>query len=551
MKGSRIVIVGACFAFAFAQAVAASGGTQHLATARLPGGTHFRPLAPEHRREARNARIAAGPTPSVVECTATGNPSKDVKLDCDTDLPNNEPHIAVDPLDPDHMVASSNDYDQCCDAFYTTFNGGKTWKVGNMSVEPPGGDARTGSDPVTSFDRKHQVVIHASLNFLNDGCDGDVVVSISGRGIHWPRVVEVADGGGPTSCEDDGLFNDKEWITTDNRPGSPFYGRTYVTWTAFLTDPYAGTLESPIWEAHSDDGGRTWSHPHEISGSNASLCTFQGAGPANQCDEDQFSVPTVGRGGKVYVAFINDQNMALWEPGEVFDDQYLVVRSTDGGVTWSKPAMITELEDGSRDMPINVDGRQTLSGYQLRSPFTGAIVADPTHAGRLYFAFFDNRNGVHDVADPVTDTDVFLTRSNDNGAHWNAPVQVNGDAGGDRNDQWWPWVDVDPTDGTVGVVFLDRSYDPTHGRYGATLAESTDHGASFTSERLNSKPSQPRRSVFFQAHVAGCWACTTFDGDYIGLVYGRNGDANAVWTDMREQDPASGLFLQFIRFARR
>ena len=29
------------------------------------------------------------------------------------------------------------------------------------------------------------------------------------------------------------LFNDKEWIITDNNPSSKYYGRTYVTWTKF------------------------------------------------------------------------------------------------------------------------------------------------------------------------------------------------------------------------------------------------------------------------------------------------------------------------------
>ena len=138
--------------------------------------------------------------------------------------------------------------------------------------------------------------------------------------------------------------------------------------------------ESPIGEAHSDDGGFTWTTPTQISGSNAALCTFQADGPAGACDEDQFSVPTVAPDGNVYVSFINDQNQALWESGEVFDDQYLVVKSTDGGVTWSAPTMIASLEDGSRDFPINVDGRQTLTNYQLRAPITGNLVADPTQA---------------------------------------------------------------------------------------------------------------------------------------------------------------------------
>ena len=101
-----------------------------------------------------------------------------------------------------------------------------------MSVEAPGRNKRTGSDPVTSFDDAHGTVIHSSLNFLNSGCDGDVVASVSqDGGKKWNTVVEVASGGG---CNDP--FNDKEWIATDNNPGSPHYGTSYITWTAFFGD---------------------------------------------------------------------------------------------------------------------------------------------------------------------------------------------------------------------------------------------------------------------------------------------------------------------------
>src|SRR5262249_42615635 len=147
------------------------------------------------------------------------------------------------------------------------------------------------------------------------------------------------------------------------------------------------------------------------SGSNAALCTYQTDGPAGECDEDQFSVSSVGPDGTVYVSFINDQNQALWEPGEVFDDQFLLVKSTDGGATWSPPSSIVGLEDGSRDFPISVDGSQTLTNYQVRVASATNIVADPTRNARLYFVFFDNRNGVHDVDNPVTNTDVFIVRS--------------------------------------------------------------------------------------------------------------------------------------------
>ena len=69
--------------------------------------------------------------PSEVECTATRT-GFNTNLDCDDPFPNNEPDIEVDPADPRHMVASSNDYGSCCDQFYTSFDAGKTWHTGNM-----------------------------------------------------------------------------------------------------------------------------------------------------------------------------------------------------------------------------------------------------------------------------------------------------------------------------------------------------------------------------------------------------------------------------------
>lgn len=522
-----------------------------------PRGSKFRPLAASSAvvsGRGDQAGIQDQKTPSKLECRAFGDPSANVLLDCDGPTPNNEPQIAVDPSDPYHMVASSNDYESCCDAFYTTFDGGRTWREGDMSVEAPGKRGRIGSDPVTTFDVKHGVVIHSSLNFgftATDVADGDVVVSISkDGGVHWNTVVEVADGGGLTSTGSNGIFNDKEWITTDNSPTSPFYGRTYLTWTAFKS-AQGLTLESPILEAHSDDGGFTWTAPKEISGSNPGLCTFQADGAAGECDEDQFSVPTVGTDGAVYVSFMNDQNEAIWEPGEFFDSQFLMVKSSDGGLTWSAPSFIVGLEDGSRDYPFNVDGRQTLTNYQVRVASATNIVADPTSQNRLYFTFFDNRNGVHDSDNPVTNTDIFLVRSNDAGLTWSAPAQVNSPDSGAGNDQWFSWVDVSPVDGTVGVVYHDRSYDPSRDTHETTLAESPAGAGAFTSTRISTAASHPRDSRFFRAGVTGCENCAVFHGDYIGLTYGSDGSANSVWTDMRDLDPVSGLYLQFIYFARR
>jgi hypothetical protein len=476
---------------------------------------------------------------SQLECTALAS-AANVRLDCDDPFPNNEPDIEVNPANPLHMIASSNDYGTCCDEFYTTFDGGQTWATGNMSRESP---ARTGSDPVTVFDRKHGVAIHSSLNYTvqhaggAQACDGDLVVSLShDGGLTWEPPVLVDDGIGCDLSKTQ-LFNDKEWIVTDNNPASPLYGRTYVTWSKFLSA--SGVFQSSaIWEAHSDDGGATWSTPHAISGSNAALCTFQTSGPAGECDENQFSVPTIGSDGTVYVAFENAQNTALWETAMEFDDQYLLVRSTDGGQTWSSPTFIAGLEDGTSDYPVNVNGRQTLSGYQVRVNSAGNIVAGP--GGVLYLVFSDNRNGTA----AATNTDVFLTVSSNGGASW-APAQMVDAAHGD---QWFPWVEINPVNGRIGVLYHDRG--TANGPlYNTAIAEGTP--GTLVKTTVSTAPSNPVNSRFFKAGVAGCPACATFHGDYIGLAYGSDGKANMVWTDMRDFDPVAAAYQQFIYYARK
>lgn len=291
--------------------------------------------------------------------------------------------------------------------------------------------------------------------------------------------------------------------------------------------------------AYSDDGGITWSTPAEISGSNPAYCTFQTSGPAGVCDEDQGSAPRVGPGGVLYVAFMNSQHSAAWEPGEQFEDQYMVVTSHDGGQTFLPPVHIVDLEDGTRDYPINVDGRQTLSGFQFRVWGAGTLAVDPS-SGRLYLSYSDNSAGVHDVDNPVTRSEAYVVSSAD-GVTWSAPSMVDPDP----NESWFPWIDVAPN-GTVGVVYLDRRPNNT---YVAELAQGAP--GSFATSVVSQAASHPNDSAFFQAGIPECPKCTLFIGDYLGLDYGSDGAANVAWTDMRDTSPSLEGYQQFIYFSRR
>jgi hypothetical protein len=225
--------------------------------------------------------------------------------------PDNEIAVAVDPEDPDHIVAGSNDYfyrfnnstgarqAMIVTGFFTSFDGGDSWIDGQVPVHT----GRSAGDPSPGFDRKHGTVLMAQLE--NDAglggafvSQGDVAVSRSADGGRtWSEPVTVFQGKGTgIGPANSALFYDKEWLTVDNNPESDHYGRAYLTVTRYLNGLQGSFAESPILLAYSDDGGRTWSNPRVISGS-SETCEFQSTGPAGACDESSFSIPEVASDG--------------------------------------------------------------------------------------------------------------------------------------------------------------------------------------------------------------------------------------------------------------
>src|SRR5437667_68151 len=469
-----------------------------------------------------------------------------IRMNCDsTNLPHNELSIAVDPSNPKHIVAGSNDYEiflkgssvveRLIAGYYTSFDGGTTWINGH--VDPDG--FTFNGDPAIAFSTKLGQVYYGTINF-NGGqgggfSDASILLSTSndgGQTFGHPVVVALGTGGTVVT-----VFNDKPYVAVDNNPTSLHYGRLYVTYTRFLFGQFGNYLESPIYLSFSDDGGHTFSTPHAISGTSSTLCSQPAITPRNigVCNEDQFSSPVVGPDGTLYVAFENQEHAQT--VGD-FRNQYLVVPSTDGGITFSSPvSAVFPIFDGTNDYPINVNGRQTLSNSQFRVNSAGNLAVDPSSgpsmsSTRLYIAFSDNRNGdlTGSFKTVTTNTDVFVVASGNGGSSWKSPVHIPGGAGS-QNDQFYPWAAVDNS-GVLRVDFSDRSYDPANVKYGETLATSTDHGGSFTSIRVDTGLSNPNDSRWF-TNGGTTNGKATFLGDYNGLAIGSDGVSHLAWTDMR------------------
>lgn len=506
-------------------------------------------------------------------------------------VPHNETSVAINPKDPNNILVGANDYriGFASSGFYATTDGGRTWRDGilplpSVSFEPiPGNmDLRMpvvldgGGDPAVAFDRAGTAYF-ADINFSSTGCVTMVLVyrSVNG-GLTWNRPLFGAPLPGDTRTKGDGIvvanendndcghFYDKEYIAVGPRPAggalvpradeahlSP--DRLYVTYTDFQSLPQVGVnpfvepavfVMSPIMVSYSDDQGRHWSAPKQISGATRSVCP----GSLLGCVNDQASVPVVDpRTGKVYVYFLNsDTGENPITPqlgglqGNQIPSQILAVASSDGGATWSKPVLVAPLVDDNLPLagedldpsttgesircPDQQPGRQVLGDTCFRWAPYGNITLDG-RTGRLYAVWSDNRNGTNKDGKPRTDTDIFVSTSMD-GLSWSEARRVNTDPLGNGKDQFFPWAAVAP-DGILHVSFLDRAGDPRNHNIGATLCLSGNEAGTFSCASSSTGMWDP--DLAFRKGL--------FIGDYTGIAAGPTGSF-AAWPDARRARPA-------------
>ena len=528
------------------------------------------------------------------QCRSEGDPATAVDMSCD-DLafgqnfaPDNEISIAVNPDEPDHLVAGSNDgyyrFNNSTGArqfigptgFFTSFDGGETWLDGQI----PAQKGNIAGDPSPAFDRANGVVLMAQLeNVGGHGgpfiVQGDVSVSRSADGgITWSRPVVVLKGhGAGIGPANRAVFFDKEWLTVDNNVDSAYYGRAYLTATMVVNGLHGSFARAPIVLSYSDDGGVTWTTPVEISGSHPS-CSYQASGPSGECDEDQFSIPEVAPDGTLYVHFVNSQNQGAWEWGDLLDSQIMVVKSSDGGQTISAPVQAVQLEDGLSDMPFSVIGSQTIWGHQIRWNAIGNLSVNPMDSddvtivfadrgeSNMYatpWCFIDMASGGLNIGtapdyDPCHakmdfDTNVYMVRSYDGGATWTGRILVDD---GEGAPQWFPWADHMP-DGTL-VVAWDEDTIPapadsfrhvlfrlaTNDKEALGLEEHVDVGVTHWSGDVvppGGWPSSCGPMGYADPPVDDAEGkdCIVFHGDYTGLAVGPDGSINVVWTGLNQR----------------
>ena len=555
-------------------------------------------------------------------CSSSGNPSATVDMSCNTTTygqdwaPDNEIAVAVNPLFPNHIVAGSNDYFYRFNnstgarqaivptGFFTSFDGGANWIDGQIPMRSGNG----AGDPAPAFSRAHSSPVSANgarvlmAQLENVGglgsanlSQGDVSVSYSpDGGQNWSEPVTVLKGQGNAGGQaNQAKFYDKEWLTCNNYPGTPFYGRCWVTATLFLSGLHGSYASSDIVISWSDDGGVTWSPQRSIAAAHPS-CTYQETGPAGSlaCDENQFSIPEVAANGTLFLHFFNSQNEAAWEDPIDFDAQIMIMRSTNGGQSFQGPWQAAQVEDGLTDMPWTVIGRQSPWGHQIRWNAAGNITADPTDANHLTvvwsdrgtpnaaapdFCYLGGPLGIggdpptYDPcnAGPGSDVSIWRSDSFDGGITWSQRVLVDPAAG--ARHQWFPWADYRPN-GTLAIGW-DEDVDPGNGPYVPKTSPANDEFLHMLwTSNGGKQPLVPTTGTvpyeqvdISVTHWTGQYVpptlwprvcgpmpysdppvtdaegkdCNVFHGDYTGLATDSLGRIHVVWTGLNrfEQSP--------------
>jgi hypothetical protein len=309
------------------------------------------------------------------------------------------------------------------------------------------------------------------------------------------------------------LFSDKEQIWADNAASSPFFGNVYIASAAFRSQEKGNALPVPIVVAISTDGGDTWK-TKQVTQAATNFQHGSRSGATIRTDSH----------GVVYVFFAHFQ---IGTPGI---GTHAMVKSYDGGQTWTRPVDIFPMNDAC----FNVDpviGRCVEDGIAgARNDLTASPNIDiangaPTGAdatNEIVDTWADGRFGLNHEK-------VMVSYSTSAGNSWSSPMPVS--SAGDRGYYSAPGLSPNGEDlylvyNAFTTPYRTNTFDP---RILVGVVLHADIGANGTpvnwSELHRGAPGDPRGTS--QNNLAA-----EFLGDYVYAVATRTYGAG-VWNDAR------------------
>ena len=415
------------------------------------------------------------------------------------DVAHCETMIAANPTDARNLVGASivmiRPDGGSANKVYVSLDGGSTW----TDVTLPDEMEQGGGDPQTGFG------ITGTAYFVGLSPEIKFYRSEDG-GRKWSNARVLGHG-------------DHEMLITDATFG-PYAGRVYLTAEADVPGSKEAEdlqMRRRVVLFRSSDDGRSFIGPIEVGrGNNTGLAAEN---------------LLVLSDGTLFIPMLEYPNYAIDKEASTWKAVFSV--STDGGVTFTPPRLITEIPFGGVKAMRRVQG----SG---RVDQMGATVFAADTRGKF-------RDRVY-AAWTALDNDRFrlmLSWSGDRGATWSTPKPVDPNAPPYAS-QYQEMIAVNP-DGVVGVFFYDTEGFPSRDRFDVSFTASLDGGETFLPKvRVSSSTSNPfgsgnlrpgpfvsaERGMVIADFVSGMsrWPA---GGDYIGLTAGADGVFHPLWADGR------------------
>jgi hypothetical protein len=391
-----------------------------------------------------------------------------------------EPHAAVDPRNADHVVAAwmmlSPGGHSAIRAAVST-DGGRTWARHrtlpvNACATGPVARLTRSSDPWVAFGADGRVYVSAIAFQASDPVDsaGAVIVVASGDGGQtWDPPVATMLTTVPRFIDNTSL------AAHPTRSGTAFALTTQYRPNPETVAPRP--MAAPALLSSTTDGGRTWSYGRAISpvkGGIHSDCPQMVIDPRN---------------GNLYVLYT----------GGVGGETMSLLRSEDGGATWSAPIAVSNL------VPLENAPRYPGTQREIGVAPDIAHLAIDGRTGALFVVFTDGR------FTKGAESQVAIAVSTDGGKTWGDALRLSTGAAG-----WRPSIAVSGA-GTVSVTYLapDTAQAATDSTLPVALIQTTlrARGAALTAgaaQRLDAFTWRPRGDSYFL-------------GDYFALLAFKSG----------------------------
>lgn len=331
----------------------------------------------------------------------------------------NEPSIIINPKNTNQLYGGAN-----IASYFYSDDGGYNWQTGTLTSQQHG----VWGDPVLLCDTSGAFYFfHLSNPPQGNWIDRIVCQKVDALGGEWNDGTYMGLNG--TKAQD------KHWAAVDRKTNN-----IYVTWTQFdQYGTYDPSMFSNIMFSRSFDGGQSWSPAVQIN-----------QVPGDCVDEDnttEGAVPCVGPDGQIYVSWAGPAGLVFdrsFDQGDTWLDEDIFVSDIGGGWAYDVPGIYranglpvttcdtsnspfrgtiyinwSDQRNGPDDTDIwlvkSTDGGDTWSDPIRvnddppgRHQFFTWMAIDQTN-GYLYFVFYDRRNQDNN------NTDVYMARSTDGG----------------------------------------------------------------------------------------------------------------------------------------